>query len=251
MVEIIETKKEAKKIKTIRFVYDEEVNPGQFFMVWIPGIDEIPMSASYIGDIKGITVKEVGEATSALCKMEKGDKIGIRGPYGNGFEIFGKKHLFIGGGTGIATLAPVIEIAEKEGKDVATIIGAKEKEDLIFVDRIKKIAKTLVSTDDGSLGYKGLASDLARQLLNKEKIDLILTCGPEKMMKEIFKISYDIPLQASLERWMKCGIGICDSCSIDGMRVCIDGPVFDSNELKKMKEFGNFKREPSGKKVEI
>lgn len=253
IVEIIDIKGEAKGVKTIRFRYDWKTKPGQFFMIWIPGVDEIPMSASYIGEKKGITVKEVGEATSALCKMKKRGKIGVRGPYGNGFQLDEEfdKALFIGGGTGIATLAPCIEQLKEKS---SAIIGAKNEQELLFIDRIKKSCADLwISTDDGSLGYKGMASDLAEKLLAEEKFDLVITCGPEKMMKELamFCIKNGIKFQASLERWMKCGVGICGSCCIDGMRVCTDGPVFDGELLKNFEEFGNFKRESSGKKVRI
>jgi dihydroorotate dehydrogenase electron transfer subunit len=136
----------------------------------------------------------------------------------------------------------------------SAIIGAKNEQELLFIDRIKKSCADLwISTDDGSLGYKGMASDLAEKLLAEEKFDLVITCGPEKMMKELamFCIKNGIKFQASLERWMKCGVGICGSCCIDGMRVCTDGPVFDGELLKNFEEFGNFKREPSGKKVRI
>jgi dihydroorotate dehydrogenase electron transfer subunit len=111
----------------------------------------------------------------------------------------------------------------------------------------------LVSTDDGSFGYHGFASDLAKKILEKERFDQIITCGPEKMMKKILELGleYKIPVQASLERHMKCGIGICDSCAIDGWHVCKDGPVFDNKKLGKMKDFGRFKRDASGRRVRI
>lgn len=251
IVRIAEIKKETENIKTFRFKYNEKVKPGQFFMVWVPGIDEIPMSASYIDDLKGITVKKIGEATSALHKMKKGDKIGIRGPYGNNFKTPKGRVLFVAGGTGIIPIAPLIEKTKKEKNMI--IFGVKTKKDLFFLNRIKKPSKILVSTDDGSFGYHGFASDLAKNVLEKEKFNQIITCGPEIMMKKILDLGleYKIPVQASLERWMKCGIGICDSCAINGYHVCKDGPVFDDKTLRKMKDFGKFKRDASGKKVRI
>ncbi|MFW5898419.1 MAG: hypothetical protein ACOCT7_01035 [Candidatus Saliniplasma sp.] len=86
-----------------------------------------------------------------------------------------------------------------------------------------------------------------------EDIDCVLTCGPEPMMQRTVKIASgkSIPIQASLERYMKCGLGLCDSCSIDGYQVCRDGPVFYDDELKKMKEFGKFERDKSGRKVRL
>lgn len=251
IVKIAETKKEAENIKTFRFKYDEKVKPGQFFMVWIPGIDEIPMSASYTDSPKGITVELVGEATKALFKMKKGDKIGIRGPYGNGFKTPKGKVLFVAGGTGIIPIASLVEKIKK--KNVIVVFGAKTKNELFFINRIKKSSKLLISTDDGSFGYNGFASELSKKVLEKEKINQIITCGPEKMMKKILDLGleYKIPVQASLERFMKCGIGICDSCAINGYHVCKDGPVFDDKILKKMKDFGKYKRDASGRRARI
>lgn len=253
-VKIINIKKEADNVKTIRFKYDADTKPGQFFMVWVPGIDEIPMSASYTKEVKGITVEKIGEATLSLHKMKIGDKIGIRGPYGNGFKLAGKKLLFVAGGTGIISLAPAIENVSENKKNVSVVIGAKTRGELIFVQRIKKTTLNFhISTDDGSIGYHGFASDLAKELLEKEKFNSIIACGPEIMMKKILELGLKnkIPVQASLERFMKCGIGICDSCAIDGLHICKDGPVFDDRRLKKIPDFGRFKRDSCGRRIKI
>jgi dihydroorotate dehydrogenase electron transfer subunit len=254
VVKILEIKKEALDIKTIKFEYSEDINPGQFFMVWIPNVDEIPMSASYIDDkIKGVTFKRIGDATSALFKLKVGDKIGIRGPYGNGFEIKGKNILYVAGGTGIAMIAPSVEEAMKEEIKTTVLIGAKNKDELFFENRIKKYgAKLLISTDDGSKGYKGFVSDLAEEIKSNNKFDQILTCGPELMMKKLFDKSQNISFQASLERYLKCGFGICGQCCVGkGLRVCKEGPVFDGKTLKKIEDFGVFKRDASGNKVKF
>lgn len=250
IVKIGEIKKEVENIKTFGFKYDKKVKSGQFFMVWVPGIDEIPMSASYTDSLNGITVERVGEATKALFKMKKGDKIGIRGPYGNGFKTPKGKVLFVAGGTGIIPVASLIEKIKK--KNAVVVFGVKTKKKLFFMDRIKK-SKLLISTDDGSFGYHGFASELVEEALRKEKFNSIITCGPEKMMKKILDlgIKHKIAVQASLERFMKCGIGICDSCAINGYHVCKDGPVFDDKKLRKMKDFGKFKRDASGRRVKI
>lgn len=252
VVSIVDTKIENKNVKTIFFNCSSSARPGQFFMIWIPGIDEIPMSVSYINnDIKGITFKRVGDATSALFKLKKGDKIGIRGPYGNYFKINGKNIIFVGGGTGIAAIAPAVEEAINKKINCKVIIGAKSKEELFFEKRLKDTgAELYIATDDGSKGFKGYASDLAIELINRNKFDQILTCGPELMMKKIFNNRRDTPFQASLERYMKCGIGLCGQCCIgEGLRVCKEGPVFDDNVLKSVEDFGIYKRDASGKKI--
>ena len=125
---IVDSIAETEDIKTIKFEYLEPAIPGQFFMIWIPGVDEIPMSVSYIGrNLKGITFKRVGNATKELFKLKSGDKIGVRGPYGNGFKIYGKNILFVGGGTGIATLAPTVETAVSKNISSTVLIGARQK----------------------------------------------------------------------------------------------------------------------------
>lgn len=254
VLQIIKEKKETSNIKTIMFEYSEDITPGQFFMIWIPKVDEIPMSVSYIDkNIKGITFKKVGDATNALFELKKGDRIGVRGPYGNGFKIHGKRILFVAGGTGIAMITPTVEKAIDKKIITTVIIGAKNKDELIFENRMKKYgAEVYVSTDDGSIGYKGFASDLAKELLENNIFDLILTCGPELMMKKLFEISQNIPFQASLERYMKCGFGICGQCCVGkGLRVCEEGPVFDEKTLKDIEDFGVYKRDAAGRKVKF
>jgi dihydroorotate dehydrogenase electron transfer subunit len=89
-------------------------------------------------------------------------------------------------------------------------------------------------------------------MLNEHKFDSVITCGPEIMMKKLLEMSGKIPFQASLERYMKCGFGICGQCCIGkGLRVCKDGPVFDGETLKNIEEFGTYKRDASGKKIPL
>jgi dihydroorotate dehydrogenase electron transfer subunit len=249
---IVKITEENLNVKTILFEYLDTVKPGQFFMIWIPGIDEIPMSVSYIKkDIKGITFKKVGDATKALFKLKEGDKIGVRGPFGNGFKIEGKKILLVAGGTGIAMIAPVARECIKKKISTSIILGVKNKDEIFFENRFKKSNIDIyITTDDGSKGFKGVATDLAKDLIQKNKFDLILTCGPELMMKKLFEICLDIPFQASLERYMKCGIGLCGQCCVGkGLRVCIEGPVFDNKMLKNIEDFGIFKRDSAGIKI--
>jgi dihydroorotate dehydrogenase electron transfer subunit len=254
ITKIVKITEETSDVKTIIFGYPGDVTPGQFFMVWIPGVDEIPMSVSYIEkDTKGITFKRVGDATKALFKLNEGDNIGIRGPYGNGFKIEGKKILFVGGGTGIAMIAPAAQEAAKKNISTSVILGAKTKNELFFEARFKKYGlETYVSTDDGSKGFKGLATDLAKELIEKNRFDHVLTCGPEPMMKKLYEICSGIYFQASLERYMKCGIGICGQCCVGkGLRVCEEGPVFDGKTLKNIEDFGIYKRDAAGRKIKF
>lgn len=254
ITKIIKIKDETINVKTIMFEYSGNIKPGQFFMLWIPGIDEIPMSVSYIEkDVKGITFKKVGDATKALFKLNEGDKIGVRGPYGNGFKIKGKNILLVAGGTGIAMIAPVAEEILNKKISTTMILAAKNKNEIFFENRLKKSGLELfITTDDGSKGFKGLATDLADDLIKKNKFDSVITCGPELMMKKLYKICSDISFQASLERYMKCGIGLCGQCCVGkGLRVCKEGPVFDEKMLKNIDDFGIFKRNAAGIKIKF
>lgn len=224
--------------------------PGQFVMVWVPGVDEFPMSLSYLGERQAVTVEVKGEGTKRMHGMKEGDKIGIRGPYGMGFSVRDGRLLFVAGGTGIAPLLPLIEMADGEK---TVILGARSSELLLFEEELEGMgADVHVSTDDGSKGRKGFATDILDGLIG-EGFDMAYTCGPEVMMNKVLRICTEkgIPVQASLERYMKCGMGICDSCAIDGYHVCRDGPVFDGDILSKMDDFGEWKRDKAGKRVKI
>jgi dihydroorotate dehydrogenase electron transfer subunit len=252
MTPILGSTIEAYGIKTLTFQYPGTVIPGQYFMIWIPGVDEIPMSVSIIhGAVKGITFRKVGDATTALYNLKKGDKIGVRGPYGHGFKLRGKQILFVGGGTGVAMLAPLVEQARQKKLDATVIIGVKTKRELFFEERLRRTGATvLVSTDDGTKGYQGFASDLAKQILTEHTVNSIYTCGPEPMMKALFASTGSLLFQASLERYMKCALGICGQCCIgNGVRVCVDGPVFDRATLKQVHDFGVYKRDAAGRKI--
>jgi len=247
VVEIKEIVDETPTIKTFFFEDNSDPKPGQFYMIWLPGVDEFPMSISYIGKIKGFTVKRIGLGTKKMHSLKEGDKIWIRGPYGRGFEIINKKALIVGGGSGMATLGPLIERVKGD-----VIIAARSKEELLFTHRFKG-GKIYIATDDGSAGFKGFATDLAKILLEKEEYHIIYTCGPEIMMRKIIDMALErgLKIQASLERLMKCGIGICDSCTINGYRVCIDGPVFSEMDLKNMSDLGKYQRDAAGRRVPI
>jgi dihydroorotate dehydrogenase electron transfer subunit len=238
----------------VRLGGDLEAVPGQFVMVWVPGVDEFPMSVSYPGKEFGITYQVLGEGTKALAKMAKGDKVGIRGPYGNGFSAKGKRLLMIGGGVGMAPVAPLVDIARAKRLSVDLVIGAKTKDDLIFERRATRAgAKVHVTTDDGTKGFKGFASELAIELMDTVEPDQVCACGPEKMIVKIAEAARrrKIPLQASLERHMKCGIGICDSCALDGVHVCKEGPVFSLEDLRRFGDLGRTKLDPAGRRVPV
>jgi dihydroorotate dehydrogenase electron transfer subunit len=108
-----------------------------------------------------------------------------------------------------------------------------------------------VATDDGSRGFNGFVPALAEKLLEKHRFDQIVTCGPEVMMKAVVAAAMKrgIAVQASLERYMKCGIGICDACAFDDRLICVDGPVFTGEQLAASEDFGKWRRDKSGRRI--
>lgn len=254
MFTIAEHAEETPSIKTIRFKETLAATPAQFVMVWVPGVDEFPMSASFTGHGFGITYQILGEGTKALSSKTVGDRIGIRGPYGNGFVFQGNRLLIVGGGAGMAALGPFVEEAVAKGAAVDVVIGARTAEEILFEKRSMMAGGRIhVSTDDGTKGLKGLATELASALISRERYDGIYACGPERMIVGLLSMATEkgIPIQASLERLMKCGIGLCDSCALDGKHVCKDGPVFTEADLRTMQDLGKTKLDHSGRKVPI
>lgn len=252
IVEVTDVFDEAKNIKTIRFKWTGKAEPGQFVMVWIPEVDEVPMSLSYAGKEGGITVLDVGEATWALHNLRPDDVMGIRGPYGRGFDLKGKKILAVGGGSGTAALALAVEKAIAAKKKVVCALGARSAGEILFRLRFAKLgAQVHVATDDGSDGHHGFVTELAAKLISKNRPDLIIACGPEPMLKAVVDLAIEngIRCQCSLERYMKCGIGLCGSCQCGRYTVCRDGPVFPAEELAFMDDFGKSKRDPAGRKI--
>ncbi len=232
-------------VKTFFLNRKTGAKPGQFVMVWIPGLDEKPFSLSYTGDRTAITVEEKGKFTKALFRMKAGDSVGLRGPYGNGFVTKGNACV-VAGGCGIAPLSPLIG----KLKNPFVILGAKTRGRLIFG---KRFPNAKIMTDDGSFGEKGFTTDALENALKGRKFGVVYTCGPEVMIKKVFDICEirGIECQASLERYMKCGLGVCGQCEINGFRVCKEGPVFSSEQLKLMGDFGKEARLKSGKKVPV
>lgn len=246
---------ETPTIKSFLFEDDMAATGGQFVMVWVPGVDEVPMSVSYMGGAKGITVAKVGPTTTRLHELTAGAKLGIRGPYGRGFDLDrSSRILAVAGGCGSAPIGPVLESVAGSNKHLLFVIGARTADELLFKKRALDLGLELnISTDDGSEGHHGFVTERVSQLILDNNFDLIIACGPEPMLAKLVTLSREnqIPLQASLERYMKCGIGICDACAIDGYQVCRDGPVFAGEVLEKLTELGKTRRDPSGRLIDV
>jgi dihydroorotate dehydrogenase electron transfer subunit len=253
IVRVTDRIQETPSTVTLRFSYDVPAEPGQFVMVWVPGDDELPMSLSYTRNaLKGITVKVMGETSRRIQAIEPGAKLGIRGPYGNRFDLSPRRVLVVGGGSGAAVLAPAAEAARARGADVVVALGATRAAELLFLDRFREMgAQVELATDDGSEGEHGFVTHVADRLLATDTFDALWTCGPEVMMRKVVDsaTARAVPVFCSMERHMKCALGICDACAIGPYHVCVDGPVFPADRLRPLPEFGVFHRDSAGRRV--
>jgi len=258
---ILNVEAESPTVKTFTFKDRQcaEAKPGQFLMLWIPGVDEIPLSvldASEDGTVS-VAVKKVGEATQALHSKKTGEIVGLRGPFGNSFTLNEGRILMVGGGTGTAPLLFLTKKLASKATRLVFVIGAKTREELLFVEKLEEMCSkgnVVATTEDGSYGIKCLATKPLETLLAKERFDMTYTCGPEQMMRKVFDLAekHGIALEASLERLMRCAIGLCGSCVLGKYRVCRDGPVFTASQLREVRsEFGISKRDFDGRKIPL
>jgi dihydroorotate dehydrogenase electron transfer subunit len=263
----LDTRPIALKIKRIirenentnTYIFEHKLgsNPGQFVMMWIPGVDEKPFSIAYDdGDEFWLMVCKVGPATEELFKLKEGDKIGIRGPFGKSFEFKkGENLALVAGGYGVAPMYNVAHRAVDKGCKVDFILGARNKDLLLYTQKISGLhgVNLHVSTDDGSCGVKGFTTEVLENLINSgAKIDHVFACGPEKMEYFLGQIAekHKIDCQMAVEKYMKCGFGVCGQCAIDGSGQCVckKGTVMNWKVLKKLSEFGKYHRDAQGKK---
>jgi dihydroorotate dehydrogenase electron transfer subunit len=251
-VRVTERVQETPSTVTLRFPFEPEARPGQFVMVWVPGEDELPMSLSYLGRSKGITVKVMGGSSRRIQSIEPGTMLGLRGPYGTSFDLAVRRLLIVAGGSGAAALAPGAELAIRNGASVSVALGATAGPELLFAERFRAMgARVELATDDGSVGRPGYVTALADELLASERFDAVWTCGPEVMMEKVARAGAraNVPVVCSVERWMKCALGLCDACALGPYHVCVDGPVFPAEKLLPIPDFGRRKRDSSGRLV--
>jgi dihydroorotate dehydrogenase electron transfer subunit len=248
---------ESGKVKTIELDTRLVCEPGQFLMVWVPGAGERPISIAN-NDPLTISVANVGKVSSELHRLKPGSLLSFRGPLGKGFRVQDKWKciLLVGGGYGVAPLYFLAKMATSNNIETLAVVGARTAKDIVYEDKIYLVtAETFVTTDDGSKGAKGNVMVEVERLLadRKRRPDAVFACGPERMMLSVARacLKAEIPCQLSLERYMKCGLGVCGSCDLGGKSVCRDGPVFDALDALAIKEFGESKRDASGKKVGI
>ncbi|MEW6623121.1 MAG: FAD/NAD(P)-binding protein [Bacillota bacterium] len=230
--------------------------PGQLAMVSLLDVGEAMFSITHQGENHlEFAIKRVGMLTDALHEIEVGQKIGVRGPYGNGFlfndMMKGKDLLFIGGGIGLAPLRSLINYTIENRDDYGNlhiIYGARSPADLCFKDdlfenwpkqRNVQVDVTVDKGDENWKGNEGFVPAFLEQLNPSPEGKITITCGPPIMIKFVLqslaKMNYkEENIVTTLEMRMKCGIGKCGRCNIGSCYVCLDGPVFTLEQLNKM-----------------
>ena len=223
----------------------KEPLPGQFYLISIKGYGEVPVSVASWKEGLLFTVKKVGHVTSALHRVKRDDEIGIRGPYGKGFPL--KENVtLIAGGIGIPPARSYIEYSLSRGMyKLQLLYGARSPQDLVYKDLLnewKKYFDVQVTVDRGDENWKGhvgVVTTLFKYIKDRDSYFYLI--GPTAMLKnaviELQKMGVSLnKIYLSLERHMKCGIGICGHCNIGRYYVCKDGPVFKYSDIMDIPE---------------
>lgn len=228
--------------------------PGQFLMIRAAGESRDPLlrrpfSIHEIWDKDTVIIlyKIVGKGTSLLSRLKDQDYISVLGPLGNGFPLplLNETALLVGGGMGIAPLFFLAQaLQKKQGNIIRVLLGFPTSRDAVCIDRLRALNVDLsLTTEDGSLGQKGIVTDLLGQYLNQETTpeSVIYACGPNPMLKRISQTAMTSHLRCfvSLESYMACGLGMCLGCAVKAAHhqgkvfyyVCQDGPVFPAEMI--------------------
>ena len=253
--EIKEVIKHTEIEYTFRMAFEGEVKPGQFFEVSLPKYGEAPISVSGIGEgTVDLTIRKVGKVTGEIFEKYVGDKLFMRGPYGNGFDLEnykGHEVVVVAGGTGLSPVRGIVEHFSKNPEDAkgfTLITGFKSPQDMLFKEDIKEWANTMnliVTVDQAPEGYTGATGLVTKFIPDLEIKDLedvqVIVVGPPIMMKftvqEFLKRGIkEENIWISQERKMCCGIGKCGHCKIDDTYICLDGPVFNYTKGKLLRD---------------
>ncbi|HEC35572.1 MAG TPA: dihydroorotate dehydrogenase electron transfer subunit [Anaerolineae bacterium] len=255
VVHIRHIQDENRRVRTLTLDMElPEAEPGQFVMLWLPGVDEKPISIAFPAPLT-LTVARVGPFSTALHQVREGHQVGVRGPFGHGFLLReDRPALLVGGGYGAAPLYFLATRAVERSIPTTVALGARRATDLIYTDRFRALTvQLLLATDDGSLGHRGYVTDLVSQFTIRNQQFAIYACGPEQMLVTLLHLCLErhLPGQFSVERYMKCGFGLCGQCALNGLLVCQDGPVLTVEQLEGLQDFGRFRRSATGRRLPI
>lgn len=220
-----------------------EILPGQFVQVAVDNSKTSflrrPISVNYVDYASGqlwLLIRKAGDGTSALLQKATGDTLNLVLPLGNHFQIPSEasKVLLVGGGVGVAPMLYWGKILRENGFEPHFLLGARSAKDVLELDEFEKFGKVHISTEDGTLGEKGLVTTNSALA---EKWDRIYCCGPAPMMKAVARVASekDTECEVSLENMMACGLGACLCCVENTVKgnvcVCTEGPIFNIKEL--------------------
>ncbi|MBQ2047303.1 MAG: sulfide/dihydroorotate dehydrogenase-like FAD/NAD-binding protein [Muribaculaceae bacterium] len=218
--------------------------PGHFVIVRTGEHGErIPLTIADADIEKGtitLVVQAVGDSSSKICALNAGDYLtDVVGPLGQATHIANVGTVVCcGGGVGVAPLLPIIKAMKQAGNRVISVLAARTKDLIILEDQVREYSdEVIIMTDDGSYGTKGLVTNGIEGVIQREKVDQVVTIGPAIMMKFVALLTkkYEVPTICSLNTIMVDGTGMCGACriTVDGKTkfVCIDGPEFDAHKV--------------------
>lgn len=232
----------------IKLTHEEplpEMLPGQFVEVRVDNSPKTmlrrPISINYVDYERNelwLLVAGIGDGTKRLIELKKGDMLNCVLPLGNGFTMpkaANERILLVGGGVGVAPLLYFGKCIKAAGAEPVFLLGARSAKDLLELEAFEAVGTVHITTEDGSAGEKGFVTN--HSVLQRERFNLISTCGPKPMMMAVAKYARqaNIPCEASLENMMACGVGACLCCvekTTEGnLCVCKEGPVFNIDRL--------------------
>ncbi|MCM1310401.1 MAG: sulfide/dihydroorotate dehydrogenase-like FAD/NAD-binding protein [Bacteroides sp.] len=205
--------------------------------------ERIPLTIADADPEKGtitLVIQAIGDSTRKICSMEPGQELhDVVGPLGRATNIRqGGTVVCCGGGVGVAPLLPIIKAMKAAGCRVVSVLAARTKDLIILEEQVREHSdEVIIMTDDGTYGRKGLVTDGVESVIQRERVDEVVTIGPAVMMKFVALLTkkYNVPTVASLNTIMVDGTGMCGACrvSVDGRNrfVCIDGPEFDAHKV--------------------
>ncbi|RLG76971.1 MAG: hypothetical protein DRO12_03375 [Thermoprotei archaeon] len=217
--------------------------PGQFLLIWLPRLKEVPMSVAYLNKYNlCIFFKIVGKGTERLANLRQGDYLGIKFPLGRGFSnmVRGIRPLLVGGGTGLAPLIYASLYLSKRGLQPVIAWGTRDSEDAEavekFLEKLVPGTKLFVASEDCKYGFCGTVVDLVRTLIKEHSFSDFVLAGPKAMMQELgsFLLSTGHDPITLLETKVRCGVGMCGACYIKNTPylLCKDGPAFRFSQVR-------------------